>query len=122
MKLIVDMNHSPEWVEFLMHNGFNAEHWSSIGLAQALDVVIMAYAEAQNCVVLTNDLDFGSMLAATNGVKPSVIQIRSNDLRPTTIGTQIIQALHQTEEALNLGALVTVDAKKARIAFLPLKL
>jgi predicted nuclease of predicted toxin-antitoxin system len=33
-------------------------------------------------IVLTNDLDFGSILAATNGEKPSVVQVRPAELRP----------------------------------------
>jgi predicted nuclease of predicted toxin-antitoxin system len=38
----------------------------------------MAYALANNFVVLTHDLDFGTILAATQGNKPSVVQIRAD--------------------------------------------
>ena len=37
----------------------------------------MAFAGANGCVVLTHDLDFGAILAATQGRKPSVVQIRA---------------------------------------------
>ena len=31
MKLLVDMNLSPSWVERLARHGFEAVHWSTIG-------------------------------------------------------------------------------------------
>ena len=44
MKLLVDMNLPPRWVESLNCPQFQAVHWSSIGNVQALDVEIMAHA------------------------------------------------------------------------------
>ena len=37
------------------------------------------------CVVLTHDLDFDSILAATHGEKPGVVQIRVADVSPAVI-------------------------------------
>ena len=89
MKLLLDMNLSPRWVEFLTVEGFGAIHWSSVGAANATDATIMAYARANDCTVLTHDLDFSAILAATGGEKPSVVQIRSEDVSPETIGTVV---------------------------------
>ena len=36
MKLLVDMNLSPGWVDRLGRHGFEAVHWSTIGAATAL--------------------------------------------------------------------------------------
>jgi len=47
----------------------------------------LAYAAEHGYTVLTNDLDFGTILAATQGEKPSVVQIRSDNLDPDVIGT-----------------------------------
>jgi predicted nuclease of predicted toxin-antitoxin system len=57
MKLIVDMNLSPRWVDLLLSEGFDAVHWSSIGAMDAPDTTIMAYAHDNDYVVLTHDLD-----------------------------------------------------------------
>ena len=38
MKLLVDMNLSPSWVERLARHGFEAVHWSTFGAATAPDV------------------------------------------------------------------------------------
>ena len=46
----------------------------------------MAYAMANDCIVLTHDLDFSAILAATQGEKPSVVQIRADDVSPSAIG------------------------------------
>ena len=80
MKLIVDMNLSPRWVKLLTDAGFEAIHWSAVGNYAAPDSEIMAYARVHHYAVLTHDLDFGAILAATNGEKPSVIKIRADDL------------------------------------------
>ena len=73
MKLLVDMNLSPRWADLLNSEQFEAKHWSSLGATNAPDTTIMAFARANQYVVLTHDLDFGSILAATNGGKPSVV-------------------------------------------------
>lgn len=55
-------------------------------------------------MVLTHDLDFGSILAATHGEKPSVVQIRAKDVCPNVIGTLAVSALRQMAEELEAGA------------------
>ena len=82
--------------------------------------MIMAYANANDYVVLTHDLDFGAILAATHGEKPSVVQIRADDVSPDVIGRQVIGALQQMASELEEGALLTVDPNRTRLRVLPL--
>jgi predicted nuclease of predicted toxin-antitoxin system len=93
MKLLVDMNLSPRWVKLLADADIEAAHWSSIGAANAQDVDIMGFTRVNGYVVLTHDLDFGAILAATQANKPSVVQIRSEDVNPDIIGKQVVAAL-----------------------------
>jgi predicted nuclease of predicted toxin-antitoxin system len=86
MKLLVDMNLSPRWIGVLNDAGIVAAHWSSLGASNSPDSEIMAYANTNNYVVLTHDLDFGTILTATQGKKPSVVQIRADDVSPNLIG------------------------------------
>jgi predicted nuclease of predicted toxin-antitoxin system len=72
VKLLVDMNLSPQWVDRLNAAGLPAVHWSRVGRMDAADIEIMAYAAKHDYVVLTHDLDFSAILAATQGIKPSV--------------------------------------------------
>lgn len=121
MKVLIDMNLSPRWEELLAQEGFEAAHWSTLGTWNAPDTEIMAYARANNYVVLTHDLDFGAILAATHGKKPSVVQIRAEQLSPNVIGKQVVSAFRQMASELDEGALLTVDPERTRLRVLPLQ-
>ena len=118
MKILIDMNLSPSWATVLNEAGIEAVHWSEVGLATTPDPAIMAYVPANGFVVLTNDLDFGIALAITNQEKPSVAQIRGEDLRPASIGSLVVLALRQMRVELESGALLTIDPKRTRLSSL----
>jgi len=120
MKLLVDMNLSPRWVRLLERSQFQAVHWTSVGDPKALDIELMAHAVRDDYIVLTNDLDFGAILAVTHAKKPSVVQIRSDNLNPDAIGEQVVHALRQMRDQLAAGALVSVEPQRTRLRVLPL--
>ncbi len=45
MKLLVDMNLSPDWVAVLEPAGWKSFHWSAIGNHRAADSEIMTWAK-----------------------------------------------------------------------------
>ena len=122
MKFVIDMNLSPQSVRTFADAGIEAVHWSTLGTHNAPDSEIMAYASANDYVLFTHDLDFGAILAATHGKKPSVVQLRTVDIRPAVIGKQIVAALRQMSTELEEGALVTVEPSRTRVRVLPLRL
>ena len=81
----------------------------------------MAFAAANDYVVLTHDLDFSAILAATHGDKPSVVQIRAENVSQDIIVKQVIAAIRQMESELEEGALLTVDPGRTRLRLLPLR-
>jgi predicted nuclease of predicted toxin-antitoxin system len=119
MKILLDMNLSPDWVEVLKQGGFHTVHWSEIGDIRATDGEIMNWAQTNEYVVFTHDLDFGILLAVTQAKGPSVIQIRTQDVFPQTLGERMVQILKQHEKILEKGALITVDESKSRARILP---
>jgi predicted nuclease of predicted toxin-antitoxin system len=121
VKIIIDMNLSPRWAALLDAAGVRAEHWSMLGAANAPDSVIMDFAKAGDWIVLTHDLDFGAILAVTHGEKPSVVQIRAEDVAPELIGRHVIAALRQVAAELEEGALLTIDTNQIRLRLLPLE-
>ncbi|MDP4022203.1 DUF5615 family PIN-like protein [Methylobacterium sp. NEAU 140] len=121
MRVIIDMNLSPEWVNYLEDAGYEAVHWSRVGRENDPDEAIMAWATAYDHVVLTGDLDFGEALARTGRARPSVIQIRSRDTRPALIGAAVIDEVRQAEIDLRSGALLTIGSNRTRLKSLPLK-
>lgn len=120
MKILVDMNLTPRWCEVLAREGFESVHWSQVGSPQAADTTVMAYARKNGFVVLTHDLDFGAILAASRAAGPSVIQMRTQDIMPASASPVLVSVLRQHEQALGAGALVVVDEGKSRVRILPL--
>jgi predicted nuclease of predicted toxin-antitoxin system len=112
------MNLSPRWVGMLSEAGIEAAHWSKLGAHNASDSEIMAFAAANNYIVLTHDLDFSAILAATRGEKPSVVQIRAEDVSPDVISKQVIVALRQMATELEDGALLTIEPNRTRLRVL----
>jgi predicted nuclease of predicted toxin-antitoxin system len=120
MKILVDMNLSPSWAGFLTRNGIEAVHWSSVGSPDASDAEIITYAKAHDFTILTNDLDFGFILAITHGKKPSVIQTRTGALGTDKIGEIVIKTINLLAADIDKGALVTIHPHKTRVTLLPL--
>jgi predicted nuclease of predicted toxin-antitoxin system len=122
VKLLIDMNLAPRWVEFLQQAGHEATHWSALGVANASDTELMQRARELDYVVLTHDLDFSAILAASGGAKPSVIQIRADALSPEDIGRSVLAALALLEQELKAGALLTIEPARTRVRLLPLRI
>ena len=119
-KLLIDMNLSPQWVPVLQNHGWEAVHWSDVGDPRASDRAIMDWSMAHQYVVFTHDLDFGTMLALTHDVGPSVIQVRAENILPDYLGDSVVAALNQHEADLSSGALVVVDESRSRVRVLPI--
>ena len=120
MNLLLDMNIPPAWVLPLQAAGHGAVHWRDVGATTATDATILAHARLHGWVVLTHDLDFGDILAATAGEAPSVLQLRTGSLGFDTAGVQLLACLASHAEALLRGALITLDLQRARVRLLPL--
>jgi predicted nuclease of predicted toxin-antitoxin system len=121
MKLVVDMNLSPAWVPVLQAAGHDAVHWSTIGDGHAPDAQIMDWARQQGRTVFTHDLDFGTSLALTRERGPSVVQVRTQAVTTSAIGTLVVTALRQCASDLERGALVVVEESNQRVRLLTLR-
>ena len=120
MRFLIDMNLSPRWVEFLTAAGHDAVHWSSVGAADAPDRALIDFAGQDGRVILTQDLDFGTILAVGGLEAPSVMQFRSQAVLPASAGAALLAAIAAAEEHLAAGALVTVDSNGHRVTVLPI--
>ena len=121
VKLLIDMNLSPKWTELFKKHGIDAVHWSMLGEHGAKDPVIMQWARDNGRIVFTNDLDFGTLLALTQGNSPSVIQMRTQNVLSDHWGTAVVAAIKQYDAELAKGAMIVLDDTKNRIRILPLK-
>ena len=120
MRLLIDMNLSPAWEPLLRAQGFEVIHWSVLGAHNAPDNEIMKWARDNGCVLLTHDLDPGILLAHSKDGGPSVIQVRTQDVSPEHLGQVLVREIGAHAEALESGALLTIDESKSRVRILPI--
>jgi len=121
MKILIDMNLPPRWVQVFAKVGWEAVHWSQVGAPTASDREIMTWARENRYAVFTHDLDFSALLATTQGAGPSVIQVRTQNILPEATGKLVIDSLERFRSELDKGAIITIDPRRARVRILPLR-
>ena len=121
MNFVLDMNLAPRWCQEFTNRGHQAAHWTQVGSPDAPDTELMRWARDNDHVVFTHDLDFGTLLALTHAAGPSVIQVRSAEPLPESVGEQLFRATQQYGDELDHGALVTVDPARSRVRILPIR-
>ncbi len=119
-RLLVDMNLSVEWIPLLRDAGHEAVHWSEVGDPRAPDTALMQWALDNTYTVFTHDLDFGTMLALSGAVGPSVLQVRCLNVLPEAIGPLVLSLLRIYSKEIEQGALVVADERRERVRILPL--
>lgn len=120
IRILIDMNLSPDWAAVFSSHGIAAVHWGSIGNASAPDTEIMAWARDNGYVVFTHDLDFGTLLAMAGAKGPSVVQVRCQDILPSNVASLVLQVIQKHEAELAAGAIMVIDAARARLRLLPI--
>ncbi|MBX6423143.1 DUF5615 family PIN-like protein [Thermosulfurimonas sp. F29] len=104
----------------LREYGIEAIHWSEVGSLTATDREIFSWAREREYVVVTHDLDFGAILAATHAKAPSVVQIRTLNVKPEVLAPKILDLLQKFEDHLRKGALMVLEETRSRVRILPL--
>ncbi|RZM28128.1 MAG: hypothetical protein EOO88_10230 [Pedobacter sp.] len=120
MKILIDMNLSLEWVQEFKSFDITAVHWSTVGKFDAPDTDLMEWARNNDHIVFTHDLDFGTALALTKAEKPSVIQVRTQNVTVAHLSKMVVHTIHSHIDFLENGALIILDESKKRVRILPL--
>ena len=120
LRFLVDMNLSPKTVTNLQQHG-----WDVLRVAQVLpmdteDSEILEYARQEDRVIITQDLDFSSLLALGGYRKPSLITFRLSVPDPETITQKLLELLPDIVNRLAEGCVVTIDDRKVRVRRLPI--
>src|SRR5262245_58140048 len=114
MNLLLDMNLPPLLAATLSNHGFPTKHWVDVGSPTVDDTAILAYAGMNGFVIVTHDLDFRAILAATKAHGPSVVQVRTQDVISAKFVETLTNALKQFESEISTGAIVVVDESRAK--------
>jgi len=120
MKFLLDMNLPPRLATVFRENGYESVHWIEVGVRTACDRDIVQWASENGWTIITNDLDFGAILALEGLRLPSVIQIRRLGLMPDAVFPILDRVIQQFTEELASGAIIVIDEKRMRVRLLPL--
>ncbi len=120
MRFLADMGISPRTVDFLRAQGHDAIHMHEERLDQLPDPEILGKAHHEQRVVLTHDLDFGELMAASGGGLPSVVIFRLRNMRPEKVNVYLRQIVTHHQTAPERGAIIAVTERQIRVRLLPI--
>jgi predicted nuclease of predicted toxin-antitoxin system len=120
LRYLADQNISPLTVSVLANHGLDIRRVGDVLPVNAADIEILRLARAEGFIVITQDLDFSSLLASQGETRPSLISIRLRHNRPENIANRLAKILPVTETDLTAGAIVTIEDATIRVRFLPL--
>jgi predicted nuclease of predicted toxin-antitoxin system len=120
MRFLADMGVDIRVVRWLRGNGHDAKHLRDEGLHRIPNGEIFVKAISENRVIVTFDLDFGEIVALSQGEKAIVILLRLHNTRTPHLIKRLATVLADATEALEQGAVVVVEESRHRIRYLPL--
>ena len=120
LRFIADMGVARGVTQWLRSQGIDVTHLSEEGLTHIVDGEVFAKAVAERRVILTFDLDFGEILAFSQGRSVSVVIFRLHNTRTAHVIERLQSVLRDSAHALNHGAVVIVEASRHRTRYLPI--
>lgn len=119
MRLLLNMNLPRDLARRLIDLGHECRHVGDIGMAESIDEDILETARKTGEVILTHDLDYGTLLAFSGASSPSVVIFRLTDIRTANLEHMFVASLPHVSELLESGAVVVVSDKAVRVRKLP---
>ena len=120
LRFLVDMNLPAETVTNLQQHGWDVLRVSQVLPMDAQDSEILEFARQQNRVIITQDLDFSSLLALGGYEKPSLITFRLSVPDSETFTRKLLNIMPHIEDRLAEGCAVTIDDRRSRVRRLPI--
>jgi predicted nuclease of predicted toxin-antitoxin system len=121
LKFIADMNISPQTVTALKLLGYSIFRVSEILPANSSDAFILSISQRDNLIIITQDLDFSTLVALGGYIVPSLITIRMSDSSPEKVTARLLQVLPEVADILPLGFSITISDTYHRLRKLPFK-
>lgn len=120
MRWLLDQGLPRSAVALLSALGDDALHVSSLDMSAAPDTEILAVAAETNRVVVTLDADFHSLMVQSGAGRPSVVRIREEGLKGSSLTAILGLISSRFDKELSAGCLLTYSKGKARVRKLPL--
>ena len=94
---------------------------NDLGLNTLTDPDILKKAREEGHVLLTHDLGFGELVAATKASLPSVIIFRLRNMHPDRVNHYLHKVFTEYGDTLEHGAIISVTEGQIRVRQLPIK-
>lgn len=121
MRFLVDNALSPRLAFGLNDAGHDAVHVRDRGLQSADDVTLLELAAAEQRVLISEDTDFGTLLALSTFTRPSIVLFRHMlDRSARELQRVLLNNLGSVESELDKGAIVVIEPERIRIRRLPI--
>jgi predicted nuclease of predicted toxin-antitoxin system len=122
LSFLADMNISPLTVKQLRQEGWAIWRVSELLDERTSDIEILRYAREHQQIIITQDLDFSSLLALNGFDKPSVISFRVEEPQSAYITKRTMEVVVALENELAAGIIVSVDETSVRYRELPIQI
>ncbi|MEW6003130.1 MAG: DUF5615 family PIN-like protein [Nitrospirota bacterium] len=118
---LANMNISPKTVEALRQQGLDIVRVSQLLPVNAADEQILDFARREDMIVVTQDMDFSSLLALGGYNRPSLITIRMSLSDPESVAQKLLDVLPSVRSTLQEGCAITIEDVAVRIRRLPIE-
>jgi predicted nuclease of predicted toxin-antitoxin system len=120
MFFLADMGVSLRVVDWLRSSGHDTIHLRDEGWQSLSNGEIIQKAIREERIVLTFDLDFGEIVAASRATSVSVVLFRLRNTRADFVIRRLKIVLGQSAQELAQGAVVLVEDERHRVRKLPI--
>ncbi len=120
MKFLLNMNIPRTFGDRLLSKGFEFRHVAEIGMYDAKDITIIEVAKNNNEIIITNDLDYGHLLAFSGDTFPSVIIFRLQKNQIHIMFNRMFNVWGEIQEPLQKGSIIILEEYTVRIRQLPI--
>jgi predicted nuclease of predicted toxin-antitoxin system len=121
VRFLANMNISPKTVTALRQQGWEIIRLSDLLPVDATDEEVLELARREDWVVITQDLDFSTLVALSGYDRPSLITLRLSVSDPETVTQRLLEVLPQIEQFLRKGCAVTIEDIAVRVRHLPIR-
>lgn len=115
MRLLADLHIAPRTVEFLRTLGHDVVQVTDLLPANASDKEIVERAAQERRTILTQDLDFSSIIALSGRRTPSLLFLRLSSSKIEMVNAVLQRTLPVLESDLEQGAIITVEDQRTRL-------
>ncbi len=85
------------------------------------DSAILDKAREEGRILLTHDLDFGELIAASGAGLPSIVVFRLRNMRPERVNRYLESIVSEQRALLEQGAIISVTEGRIRVRALPIE-